>query len=88
MPRYSREFKDEALDLLKRNGGSVNKTAGQLGIAWRTLNEWVERSEGKSSQDQGDAEKEVVRLRKQLKQAEMEREILKKAVAFFAKQKD
>ena len=87
MPRYSKEFKEEALQLLERNAGSINATAKQLGVSWRAVSRWSERAAGKNVVVSG-AEQEIKRLRRKLAEAEMEREILKKAVAFFAKEKN
>ena len=87
MPRYSKEFKSEALQLLKRNSGNINATARQLGVSWRAVSVWSERAAGKNVVV-GSAEQEIQRLRRKLAQAEMEREILKKAVAFFAKERN
>ncbi len=86
MPRYSDEFKAEALELLERNGGNVNGTAKQLGISGGSLTSWVERAAVPAG-GHANPEEEIRRLQKKLREAEMEREILKKAVAFFAKEK-
>ena len=86
MPRYSAEFKAHAVELLERNGGNVNKTARELGIGKTTLTKWALGGVAKSGGFK-DPEGEIRRLQKKLREAEMEREILKKAVAFFAKEK-
>ena len=86
MPKYSDEFKLEALEMLKRNRGNVNGTAKQLGIGRTALARWSEQGAAKPGSIEN-PEEEVRRLRRKLEQAEMEREILKKAVAFFAKEK-
>jgi len=86
MPRYSKEFKAEALDLLDRNEGNVSATAKQLGIGGTSLTRWSERAAAPAG-GYANPDGEIRRLQKRLHQAEMEREILKKAVAFFAKEK-
>jgi len=86
MPRYSAEFKGQALDLLERNGGNVHGTAKQLGIGATTLTKWADRARSKVG-GYANPEEEIRRLQKELREAQMEREILKKAVAFFAKEK-
>ena len=86
MPRYSAEFKEQALELLQRNGRNFSGTARQLGIGTTTLTKWAARGEAKSG-GFANPDEEIRRLQRALRQAEMEREILKKAVAFFAKEK-
>jgi transposase len=86
VPRYSDEFKAEALELLERNGGNFHGTAKKLGIATKSLTTWAERAAAPAG-GHVNPEEEIRRLQRKLRQAEMEREILKKAVAFFAKEK-
>ena len=87
MPRYSDEFKAEALELLERNGGNVSGTASQLGIGSTSLKKWAERAAPPKG-GYANPEEEIRRLQKKLRQAELEREILKKAAAFFANEKN
>lgn len=87
MPRYSEEFKQDAINLVKNKGYTAQEVADKLGVSRQTIYKWVDgiRLLNKKS-SMHDLEKENTRLRKQLAQAEEEREILKKAAAFFAKE--
>ena len=89
---YSTEFKAEAVKKVADNNGNISATAKQLGIAMQTLSNWHNKAnQGKlAGTEQYDPElmsalEEVKRLKRQLKIAEEEREILKKATAYFAK---
>ena len=85
---YSAEFKAEAVKKIADNNGNISATAKQLGIAMQTLSNWHNRAnEGKLvGTEQYDPELMVALQEiKQLKVAEEEREILKKATAYFAK---
>jgi transposase len=88
---YSNEFKAEAVKKIADNNGNISATAKQLGIAMQTLSNWQNKAnQGKLvGTKQYDPElmsalEEVKRLKRQLKVAEEEREILKKATAYFA----
>ena len=86
---YSTEFKAEAVKKIADNNGNISATAKQLGIAMQRLSNW--QNKGKLvGTEQYDPEliavlEENKRLKRQLKVAEEEREILKKATAYFAK---
>jgi transposase len=85
---YSKEYKDEAVALVREQGYSVPEAAKSLGIASNMLYRWKEQIE---SQLEGkslsvDEREELKRLRKEVKNLRMEKEILKKASAFFAKE--
>ena len=89
---YSAEFKAEAVKKIADNNGNISATAKQLGIGMQTLSNWHNRAnEGKLvGTEQYDPElmvalQEIKQLKRQLKVAEEEREILKKATAYFAK---
>ncbi len=84
--RYSREFKDEAVKLVE-SGTAVRQAATELGISEFTLRDWVRRTaqpKDHEKREPTEAE-ELRRLRAEVKRLRMEREILKKATAFFAK---
>ncbi len=89
---YSAEFKAEAVKKIADNNGNISATAKQLGIAMQTLSNWNNKAnQGKlEGTEQYDPQlvavmEENKRLKRQLKVAEEEREILKKATAYFAK---
>ena len=79
--KYDEEFKQQALTMI-RNGQSVRSVAEALGISENLLHQWKRAARA----NQSAAELEVEQLRKQLKQVEMERDILKKALAVFSRQ--
>ena len=87
--QYTQEFKLEAVRLVK-SGQSVGMTAKVLGIPKASLGNWVRLSE--QGRALGDAERpvtpeqmEMARLRAELARVKMERDILGKATAYFAK---
>ncbi len=83
--RYSEEFKAEAVKLVE-SGTPVRQAANELGISEFTLRDWVRRAQPKSQEKREPTEaEELRRLRAENKRLRMEREILKKATAFFAK---
>jgi transposase len=85
----SASFKADAVQLYK-SLGSYEKAAAQAGISISSLHRWVAQHEASTPQEPSskhDAlEQEVERLRKENKRLLMERDILKKAAAFFAKE--
>ncbi len=89
---YSNEFKAEAVKKIADNNGNISATAKQLGIAMQTLSNWHNKAnQGKLvgtkqyDPDFMSALQEIKQLKRQLKVAEEEREILKKATAYFAR---
>ncbi len=86
--QYSKEFKEEAVALVRDQGYSVPEAARSLGIASNILYRWKEQfdaqREGKALSE--DEREELKKLRKENKTLRMEKEILKKASAFFAKE--
>ena len=86
---YTTEFKEQAVKLSYVSSKSVAETAADLGLPTNMLHRW--RREGKKGgrvfPGHGKArDEEMAELKKQLKRAELERDILKKAVSFFAAQ--
>lgn len=79
--KYDEEFKLQALSMI-RNGQSTRSVAQALGISENLLHQW-KRSAGAG---QSAAEREVEHLRQRLRQVEMERDILKKALSIFSRQ--
>lgn len=86
--QYPREYKEEAVALVTEQGYSVPKAAESLGINSNMLYKWKDKleaeSQGKALQES--ERDELKRLRKENKELRMEKEILKKASAFFAKE--
>jgi transposase len=86
--QYSKEYKEEAVALVREQGYTVPEAAKSLGIASNILYRWKqhidEQQQGKALAE--DEREELKRLRKENKNLRMEKEILKKASAFFAKE--
>ena len=89
--RYSDDFKQDAVRLVVEEGYSFKAASEAVGVCDQTLRAWhaklvppPEPCGDEASSDE--LRSEVKRLRKQLKRAELEREILKKATAYFAKE--
>ena len=82
--RYSEEFKQEAVGLYRSSGLGYRKVAEDLGVSAYALRQWVQKSAaGKGSVASSESE-ELKRLRREVKILREEREILRKAAAFFA----
>lgn len=86
--QYTSEFKEEAVLLVTQQGYSVSEAAKSLGISANMLYNWKAKFEDKHGDGAiSETEKEeLLRLRKENKNLRMEKEILKKASAFFAKE--
>jgi len=85
---YSQEFKEEALKQIRDRGYSVLEVSKRLGVSSQTLYKWLGgtlRSD-KKEQRESDLALELARVKSALKRAEEERDILKKAAAYFAKE--
>src|SRR5271154_3803601 len=88
--RYTLEFKQEAVRLVE-SGQSIAAAARSLGVVEQTLFNWVKahrggKPKGAGEKPKGGAEQmEISRLRAELARVTMERDILGKATAFFAK---
>jgi len=87
--RYPPEFRSEAVRLVQESGKSINKIADDLGIAHQTLRNWIRQAEIDAGQREGlttEERHELNKLRRENRLLREEREILKKAAAFFAKE--
>ena len=85
---YTKEFKEEAVRLITEEGYSYAEAGRNLGVNPNLLSRWKREFEGVEI-DSGSAaamQAELKRLRKENKRLKLEREILKKAAAFFAKE--
>jgi len=88
IPPYSLEFRSEAVRLLRSSDRSVPQLARELGVSPQSLRNWARQIDvdaGKAEGLSSDEREELRRLRRELKIVTEEREILKKAAAFFAK---
>ena len=88
--RFSREFKKEAVELLRSSGKTSIEIANDLGInrdnllRWKREFETEERNTGRISINPEDSE-EIKRLKKEMLILKQERDILKKALGIFSK---
>lgn len=87
--RHSAEFKQEAVKLVTDQGYSVAEAARNLGLHENLLRTWKKKSEAevKDTELTEEERMELARLRAENKRLRMERDILKKATAFFANEK-
>jgi transposase len=91
-PPYPPEFRAEAVRLVRSGGKLIREVADDLGVSEQTLRNWVRqgdlddgrRTDGLTSGEQ----EELRRLRRENRLLRQEREILKKAAAFFARETD
>jgi transposase-like protein len=88
---FNAEFKAEAVRLCKVGDRSIGRVAKDLDLTEGALREWVKRADIDTGQGPPGAlttaeREELTQLRRENKRLQMEREILKKAAAFFAKE--
>ena len=81
--RYSDEFKIDAVAQVTERGYPVKDVAERLGISTKSLYTWIAKFS--KPQRQTDQDAEIRRLKKDLARVTEERDILKKATAYFAK---
>ena len=86
--RYPEEFKIEAAKQVTERGLPVAEVAARLGMSVHSLYAWVKRYSKPAEQrlQDDDQQVELRRLRAELKRVTEERDILKKAAAYFAKE--
>lgn len=88
--RYTPEFKDEAVRLVLEQRHTVPEVSDRLGVSARSLYKWVNAVKPTENEAQAnellEAKSEILRLRAELKRTEDERDILKKAARYFAKE--
>lgn len=85
--RFTDEYKADAVKLWRESGDTKDAIAERLGIHGTTLGNWIKQAEideGKREGLTSDEREELIRLRKQNKVLQMERDLMKKAAAFFA----
>jgi len=91
--RYTKEFREEAVKVVLDGGISLPEAARRLSLPSSTLRYWVKVHKdgklgevGKTRRPLTDIEMELARVKKELIEARMERDLLKKAAAYFAKE--
>lgn len=92
--RYTKDFKDKAVKLCLQPDANRQEIADNLGVKYKTICNWISKAMSNPSKDikidyktqYQQLSSENADLKKKLKQAETEREILKKAAAYFARQ--
>ena len=89
-PRFTPEFKEEAVRQIIDRGYSVAEVSERLGVSAHSLYKWVKAIKPDKTDEQAsalvEAKSEILKLRAQLKRTEEERDILKKAARYFAKE--
>ena len=90
---FSDEFKAETVRLVRESGKSVGAIARELDLTETALRRWVQQAEidagrGPAGALTTDEREELGQLRREVKKLRMERDILKKATAFFAKESE
>jgi transposase len=89
--QYTQEFKDSAVKLTTEQGYRLSEASRSLSVNVSVLRRWKKAAEGidegrVGTQSKVDLNAELTRLRKENRRLKLEREILKKAAAFFAKE--
>ena len=89
-PRFTPEFKDEAVRQIIERGYSVAEVSARHGVSAHSLYKWVNAVKPVKTDQQASellaAKSEILRLRAQLHRSEEERDILKKAARYFARE--
>jgi transposase len=88
--KFTKEFKADAVRLVKASGKTIGQVAKDLDLTETALRSWVKQADidaggGGSGALTSDERAELVRLRREHRQVTMERDFLKKAAAYFAK---
>jgi transposase len=88
---FSPEFKAETIELIRSSGRSIPDVCRELDLTETTVRNWMRQARIDAGEEEGlstDEREELRRLRSENKTLRMERDLLKKAAAFFAKDSD
>jgi transposase len=88
---FSKQYKAEVVELIRKSGKSIGAIAKEIDLTETAVRAWVRQAEVDAGHGPAGAlttaeREELAQLRRRVKTLEMEREILKKATAFFAKE--
>ena len=92
--KFTPEFQRDAVDLVLSSGRPVNDVARELGLGNETLRNWVNKrrrqpdADGSVPATPADKDAEIARLRAQVAELQQEKQILRRAAAYFAKEMD
>ena len=89
---YTKEFKEEAVKMVTEAGLSIPEVSRRISVGKSSIRYWIKRAKEGGFSNEGKQrpvtaeQMEVARLRREVAELKMEREILKKAAAYFAKE--
>nr|BFE65479.1 transposase [Dactylosporangium thailandense] len=91
--KYTEEFRHDAVELVRSSGRPINEVARELSMSHETLRNWVRRQDQPARPEGAglsvaDKDAEIARLRAEVPELPVEKEIVRKAAAYFAKEMD